>query len=63
MPREIENEYQKQSETCNMEIFNSGPCGKKASWKHPRYPTGYFCEGHKKELEKFFKNNWKRITS
>lgn len=36
-------------------------CGKPAKWKHPRWPTGMYCEEHKKLLAEFFPNNWSLI--
>jgi len=49
---------------CNVWKFNKGTdiiCGKPAKWKHPRWPTGMYCEEHKKLLAEFFPNNWSLI--
>lgn len=44
---------------CNIELYNeSKKCGKTATWKHPRWPTGTFCDAHKTELEKFYPEDW-----
>jgi len=52
---------------CNMEIYKrpsdgyKGLCNEQAEWKHPRWPTGLFCDEHKRDLEDFFKSDWERI--
>jgi hypothetical protein len=50
---------------CNMEKFNDfgkfEQCGEPAIWKHPRWPTGVYCEDHKRTLEQFFPNDWQKI--
>jgi hypothetical protein len=47
--------------TCNTEqIINGTPqfCGKPAPWRHPRYPTGAFCDDCRNYLVRYFPNNW-----
>lgn len=54
--------------TCNMEYMSprtgtelpSSFCGKPAPWRHPRYPTGAFCQEHKEKLAQFFPHGWYR---
>lgn len=50
---------------CNMEKYDPVKglvkCGCSAHWKHPRWPTGQFCNDHKKTLETFFPENWEEI--
>lgn len=62
----MENEVAQRGQvsTCNMEIMQKGiliPCGQLAKWKHPRYPTGLFCDHHKNTLAYFFKSDWSLI--
>ncbi len=44
--------------SCNMERYGKGLCGKSAKWKHPRWSTGIYCDGHKNTLEQFFPDGW-----
>jgi len=46
---------------CNMEIFKKGLCDEPAEWKHPRWPGGLFCDGHKRRYKDFFNSEWERI--
>ena len=48
-------------EKCNIETYGEGLCNGPAEWKHPRWPTGLYCNEHKKILEDFFKGNWEKI--
>lgn len=49
--------------TCNTEKFGIGLCGKPAQWKHPRWPTGTYCNEHKRSLETFWPNSWIRLIT
>ena len=52
------------SQACNIEEYTDNglaECGKTALWKHPRWPTGTYCDQHKESLEDFWPNNWTRI--
>lgn len=49
---------------CNMSKLkdqNFVECGESAIWKHPRWPTGMFCEACKEDLSAFFHTKWTRI--
>lgn len=36
-------------------------CGERAPWRHPRYPTGAFCDECKEILAGFLTSNWTRV--
>lgn len=46
---------------CNIEKYKKGFCGQEAKWKHPRWPTGYYCDEHKETLSSFWPDDWKRL--
>jgi hypothetical protein len=49
---------------CSMTLYTDHglvECDEPACWKHPRYPTGVFCEKHKKSVAYFCPNGWSRV--
>ncbi len=51
-------------ELCNVsKLEDEGfvECCNPAIWKHPRYPTGVFCDSCKEDVASFFHSNWTRI--
>lgn len=44
--------------TCSATEIKTGICGMSAKWKHPRWPTGTFCDEHKETLEKIWPDDW-----
>ncbi|KKN11117.1 hypothetical protein LCGC14_1029640 [marine sediment metagenome] len=36
-------------------------CGKPAKWRHPRWPTGAFCDSCQEDVADFFPNDWSII--
>ena len=39
-------------------LVREGLCRELGRWKHPRYPTGVFCNHHKEIIKGFYPIDW-----